>query len=62
MACLGRAVAAGLLIAGKREETFVENARFDEVAHVCRSTAGRTIEAIVSYYNPSCACNGTAKS
>jgi hypothetical protein len=46
--------AAGLLMAGKLEVSFVEKVRFDAAARqVWRSIAGRTIEAIFDSCNPS---------
>lgn len=51
---LDRTDAAGLLMAGKLEERFVEKVRFEAAARqVWRSIAGRTIEAIFKSCDPS---------
>jgi len=43
-------VTEGLLIAGKLEVSFVEKVRLEAAAkQVCRSIAGRTIEAILGF-------------
>jgi len=56
-ACLKRMDDVGLLTAGKLEASFVERACFDAVEkYICRSIAGRTIEAMVNCWNCSACC------
>lgn len=50
---LNRTDAAGLVLVGKLEESFVEKVRFEVAAkQVWRSIAGRTIEAIFKSCDP----------
>jgi hypothetical protein len=52
--CLVNSDAAGLLMAGKLEVSFVEKVRFDAAArHLWRSIVGRKIEAILHACSPS---------
>jgi hypothetical protein len=50
---LDRTDVAGLLMAGKLADSFVEKVRFEaDARQVWRSTAGRTIEAIFGSCDP----------